>query len=585
MNNLEKRQFYQHVRNIATHAISQSTSCATVTETIVQLWSDHVCPGLQARDLKFSKTTAKNPRVLTFLNWLYEKPMLEAAFWLSSAYALWVGDERRKSYAMYFTPPALTTRLLEELENAGVSFLHSSFLDPACGGAAFLAPIAERMKKALKADGKTPRQILDHVEQKLFGADLDKTLCLISRQFLRAVLSDEIQATQYEPSFKVVHANSLLEIRSMYGQMDVVVSNPPYRKLTAPEMSRYKTDFGEITEGQPNLYGLFIALCVQFLRKDGVAALLTPTSFMSGQNFAKLRTWLMKQSEVLHIGIVSDRSGVFIYVEQETALTIIRRSPPSIGVHGMQSEVAVVSRDGTYKSVGICALPNSGAAWPIPRAEGDAKLIDTASRSKYRLSDYGYKARSGAFVWNRDQRNTFFSLKEARRVTSGVTVPLLWSSDVRRENSVRFLDRKKKNGEPAFVEIGDRDHSSIVKRSAVLLQRVTSNDQPRRLIAASASAETFKRYGGFVGENHLVILEAIAHTPKVSLDVLVKLLGSKPIDRYFRCISGATNVSLFELAQLPLPCPTRLNLAIEGGLGIDEAVSHAFDIGSEGQEP
>src|SRR6185312_1441670 len=127
------------------------------------------------------------------------------------------------------------------------------------------------------------------------------------------------------------------------------------------------------------------ALGLKLLKPQGLAGFVTPTSFMSGRYFSKLRMHLIEHAEIASIGLVSDRAGVFIDVEQETALTLVRRREPE-QLNNTAAQVSVVSRHGTLTSVGDCALPSGGAAWPIPRAEGDAELISIIGKSPYRLA-------------------------------------------------------------------------------------------------------------------------------------------------------------------------------------------------------
>lgn len=574
MTSKENQQFHRYVREMSYAIEAGGYELGIAAETVLALWSKTQCPTLNCTSLAFSKKLAATPSLQNFVAWLCELPMLDSAYWLSSAYAIWTGAEYRKNLAMFFTPASLTNRLLDDLEQAGVSFAEHSFFDPACGGAAFLAPIAQRMRSALLAHGATSRQILDQVEQRLFGTDIDVVLCRMSRHFLRMVLAEEIADTQFEPEFHIAQANSLTELDTLAGTIDVVVCNPPYRKMAADEVAVYRENFANVIEAQPNLYGLFIALCLRLLKPKGLAALVTPTSFMSGQSFVKLRGFLMENAEILHIGIVADRSGIFINVEQETALTLLRQRQPEHAAE-TTAQVAVVSRDGSLKSVGLCVLPNSGSAWPVPRAEGDAEMLRFIGTSHYRLADYGYRARIGAVVWNRDKRRTFLSMKDAKCAKLSNVVPLLWSSDIQQGREVNFLAKTKANGEHAFIEVSGLDISSVIKRPAVLLQRVTSNDQPRRLVAAVVPTNLLEQHGGFVGENHTVILEAIKDCG-IPPDLLMAVISSSPIERYFRCISGATNVSIFELSQLPLPAPDRLRTALEQGLSMDAAVIAAF---------
>jgi adenine-specific DNA-methyltransferase len=202
--------------------------------------------------------------------------------------------------------------------------------------------------------------------------------------------------------------------------------------------------------------------------------------------------------------------------------------------------------------------------------------LQFSGSSAYRLADYGYRPRIGALVWNRDKRRTFHSLTEANAADATLVVPLLWSSDIRQDGKLAFTDKAKANGEPSFVEVANLDHPPVFARQAVILQRVTSNDQPRRLIAAVVPESLLNLYGGFVGENHTVILEATDGCD-FPPDLLVALLSVSAIDRYFRCISGVTNVSVFELLQLPLPSPIHLRAGLAQGLGMDAAVAWAFE--------
>lgn len=137
----------------------------------------------------------------------------------------------------------------------------------------------------------------------------------------------------------------------------------------------------------------------------------------------------MRHTDVEHIGMVSDRKGVFIDVEQETAMTILRRRAEEDRTQA-RANISVVSGTGQYKSVGECLLPNAGAIWPIPRSTEDVTLVKIVSSSKFRLSDYGYKVRIGAYVWNRDKRPKFESLQDARQANACTTIPLLWSRDI-----------------------------------------------------------------------------------------------------------------------------------------------------------
>lgn len=570
-----KRTFFRIVRNLREVLTEHNVGADVLVGTVLAQWSAAAYPRLPEPNLSKNKRLLRATAVRELIAWVQNEDLLHGAYWLSSAYALLLDESQRKQLAMYFTPPSLTGRLLDDLTSAGVDFQRRTFFDPACGGAAFLVPIAQRMRAKLLTAGVKPRQVLDHIATHVYGADMDPTLCELSRHFLLMVLHKEIQTTRYVPSLKIACADSLLALTQGFGTMDVVTCNPPYRKMSAAETSLYRGHYSTVIEAQPNLYSLFIALCVKLMKPGGTCALVTPTSFLSGQNFSGLRTLLLHETRVINIGMVSDRLGVFMDVMQETALTLLQRNPVADRSNA-SANISVVSRDGNYLNVGTCALPNSGAAWPIPRTETDVNLLHRASRSRFRLADYGYLARIGGFVWNRDERPTYISAAMAKRNRGRTAVPLLWSSDIRPDGVLRFDGKRKSNSEPCFVSLGSKSHSYVVRNPSVVLQRVTSNDQPRRLVAAVVPQALLEEHGGFVGENHTVILERVRQDAVLSPEQMVALLSCPTVDRYFRCISGATNVSIFELAQLALPDPKRITALLQLGLSMAQAVTEAI---------
>ena len=528
-----------------------------VVGTVLEDWTRSRYESLPRSGLRESAKLARDPSIRALTELLEEQDLLTGAYWLSSTYAVLSEESYRKSMAMYFTPPGLTLRLLDDLEGMGVDFAARTFCDPACGGAAFLAPIASRMRLVLKRRGVPPREILTRMTSQLSGVDKDRVLCELSRHFLLMVLYEDILAARATPAFQIEHGDSFQLLADRGGTLDVIVSNPPFRKMSAEEAGSYRGAVGEVLQGQPNIYGLFMAMSVKLLRPRGVCALVTPTSFLSGEYFGRLRGFLRDNSTIAAVSVLSDRDGVFLGVQQETAITVLEK--PKAGTKPLpEAAISVVDREGVRVPLGSTRLPEGSLAWPIPRIETDAELIRRVSLLKHRIVDYGYRARIGGFVWNRDCHETYATLADVPKGRRARIVPLLWSSDIDAATGRIKFGRAKRRVEPRYVDMGCREHSYIVRSPCVLLQRVTSNDQPRRLVPAAITKSFLKKHKGFVGENHLVILERVdSHSPFSPHD-MVSLMTCPAIERFFRCISGSTNVSVFELGQIPLPDPKSL---------------------------
>ena len=72
-----------------------------------------------------------------------------AAYAIGLTYTGMLPATHRAAHGVYYTPPELTRRLLDQATPAGVDWSGCRVLDPACGGGAFLAPVARRMLDAL----------------------------------------------------------------------------------------------------------------------------------------------------------------------------------------------------------------------------------------------------------------------------------------------------------------------------------------------------------------------------------------------------------------------------------------------------
>jgi adenine-specific DNA-methyltransferase len=559
------------IRELGRLKRSHSAGAANVAGTALRLWCDRLYPGLGPAHLPVKPRLRTARALLDFVDLLVQLPLLDGAYWLSTAYSALSSESHRKTLAMFFTPPRIADRLITDLVDEGVRFENDRFIDPACGGAAFLALVASLMRGRLVRGGRTPRAILRHAETHLAGIDLDPTLCALSRHFLRMVFHAEIRACGYRPTWDVVCADSLGHYQTRRQQYDVVISNPPFRKLSPDEALEYRPGFADVVHAQPNLYALFISLSVRLAKPGGVVGLVTPTSFLSGQYFANVRTYLLKNTCVRHIGLVYERERVYLDVEQETALTVLRAAPPSRSRVAPRPAVSVVERDGEYARIGNCPLPNSGTSWPLARNAKDLELLKRSSQLPFRLEHYGYRACVGAFMWTRDPRPAFMTRRDIPRAHRVSAVPLLWATDVGHDGVLRFDPNRAFMDQHRFVDFG-AGHTSVRRLPGILLQRVTSADQVRRLVGALVSQAFIDEHGGYVGENHTVTLEHVEDRG-ISPEDMLRVISAPAVERYFRCISGSPNVSIFELQQLPLPEPRALLKLMRAGMAAEDAAA------------
>jgi adenine-specific DNA-methyltransferase len=523
---------------------------------------------LLSRRLRFrSRRFNKSEHVVQLAKWLGDMEVLELAFWLSSLYANLVSKKTRKHRALFFTPPKLSSRVIADIQDTGADFSTARFIDPACGGAAFLAPVAGAIRKSLRDKGMGPKRILLHLQTHITGWDLDPVLCKLCKAFVWMVVYEDIKATGFIPALDVTSGDALTRSRRKKAQYDVVVCNPPYRKVPTKELKNLSAEHRAVCTGQPNLYAIFMRVAVKLAVSDGRIALLTPTSFLSGQYFSPLRKHLTAAAQVCQVDLVEKRQGVFVGVEQETAVTILRRQ-----VGGIRSrpdtKIFAIGSEHAAEFVGCATLPTDDALWVLPRAPGDVPLLRLFKEQAHTIASYGYETRTGLFVPHRDKRRTV--KKKGRRKRA---YPLIWSTDIGQSGRFKF---ERTAHEKRFVIMRLKDDAVVRRTPSVALQRTTAKDDARRLVAAPISERFVNKFGGYIGENHVVFLSKSSERAACEVGLLSKILRSKTVDRLFRCMSGSVAVSASELGELPLPDPQVLNAALARGETIETAVAAGY---------
>ena len=484
-----------------------------------------------------------------------------AAYQIGLTYTGMLPAEHRGEFGIYYTPPSLTARLIDQATAANVDWAKCRVLDPACGGGAFLAPIAQRILDELT--DCSPKLLMQSIGNRLRGYEIDPFGAWLSQVTLDAVLLPISRKAGRRLPVMVSVCDSLRRSPPK-DRFDLVIGNPPYgrAKLDAETRERYKRSL----YGHANLYGLFTDLALRHTKPGGVIAYVTPTSFLAGVYFKNLRALLGRCSPPLSIDFVAARKGVFDDVLQETALATYRRG--AIPAHVVVSEIAPTINGLNVQETGIVSLPSDPSLpWLLPRTIEQTALVERLTRMPHRLADWGYGVSTGPLVWNR------FKDQLAERPSSK-RLPLIWAEAITSDG--QFVFRAEKRNHAPYFELREGDGWLITTKPCVLLQRTTAKEQSRRLIAAALPAEFIAKHGGVVIENHINMIRPITEAPQVSAEVLGEFVNSAAADRAFRCVSGSVAVSAYELESLPLPAPEDLReLARLVEAGADKATIEA----------
>jgi adenine-specific DNA-methyltransferase len=455
-------------------------------------------------------------------------------YWIGTFYTLLLPAKARREQAAYFTPPYLAEAVIDLAIDAGFDPARQRVLDPAAGGAAFLSTIVGRK---LRLGLRGPAAALD-----LHGIEIDAGLALISR----ALVADKIGGPAPRKLITVRDALSTRP-RACY---DLVVANPPYGRITPGDLAGNRWEKVSYS-GHINKYAVFVDFCLQAAKKGGIVALVIPSSFRAGPLYDLLRRHIRAEGEVLAIGTVAGREGVFADVEQDVSVVVVRKGKPhSPGTLVNFPVLPPPLRDKVRQSV----LPsNPRLPWSTPGASD--RYLGGAC-----LDDYGVTARVGYLVWNRERERL---ITNARRNA----YPLIWAKNIR---AGRLCTPAGKNGDEMDFVMFDGDSQAIVRTPAAVLQRTTNDQQPRRLIAALVEPGIVRKWGGFVTENHTIVLTSKTFA---RLRLVVTLLNTKEVDDRYRKVSGTAAISVTLLRSLDLPPLDKFRDALKSTGGDAEAAA------------
>jgi adenine-specific DNA-methyltransferase len=399
---------------------------------------------------------------------------------------------------------------------------------------------------------------------------IELTLCELDPRFLPALrrLADRMRRRARRAGVTLTVGieigDFLLSRRSLARTpcADLVIANPPYFKVGARDpRARAHPD---AVYGQPNIYGLFMAVCASLLYPAGRWCFITPRSWTNGDYFAAVRRALVRTLRFDAMHLFDSRRDHFVHDEvlQEAMITWgTSQAQP----HG---EVVVSTSAGTADLVDARL-----AAHPIAQIVGqdDARIIALPTGTQAHpwstwtatLATYGLRVSTGPVV-------AFRAAEHLRERGGADTVPLLWMQHIG-HMQVRWPIAKKREH---IVGNADTAWMLVPNENLVLMRRFSPKEDRRRVTSAPYLARTLP--GPVLGlENHTNYVSRPGGT--LSADEargIAAFLNSRIVDSYLRTVAGNTQVNASDLRRLPLP-PLEYLIAIGRALDAHATLADA----------
>ena len=508
-----------------------------------------------------------------FKDWIFEKNKAEVRFIFAMVVEnlnyLWPSttEEGRvmlsfsNNMGIFFTPPEIMDALiLRSIKDS--SEIISRVGDPFAGLGLFAGRLAEHL---IEIGSSIPEVHINEIDPFLFSLSSG-----LMKPWMNSIGCELFQynVDALNPGFA-----------SVFGICEVIVTNPPYSRLKfhKNEMSQNESFFGEHLEekiesyvkqkkaeikakvvsframkhlesacqGELDLYKLGLAACLNLIPENGKLAAIVPASICADLSSTKLRNSISNQGSI-EFQVIHENIRLFPTVNQPTVMMNFHRGVPS-----------TISRYETPKS--LDEIRN-----PIFSGRVDLSLIEAMwpGKSYWFMADHEILEERLKLV-NSVRLGDSASIKVARgecdltkhrsRISSNHKMTL-----IRGDNIHRFVERGPSHGnKEATIDQDDfiasyskiekqEQWSNTIKQPRLVNRQVSYIGQPRRLIWTILESPA-------VVSNSCNFLTIESESQIRDLKVLLAILNSSPLDRFFRLASSNNHVSTTEIYDLPLP--------------------------------
>ncbi len=278
---------------------------------------------------------------------------------------------------------------------------------------------------------------------------------------------------------------------------------------------------------------------------------ITPRSFCNGPYFRGFRRWYFDRVALDHVHVFESRAETFKHsnVLQENIITKVHRlgtRRPTVTVttsFGGDLDRAAQRSEIAAEKI----IDNSCGDYVIriPNGEDDGEIMRLVESFPLRFADTGLRISTGPVVLFRATEYLLSGIMDE------ASVPLLHAHNVKPFATSWPL---AKNGKPVAMKCcKDSLRLLLPTKNYVLLKRFSSKEEKRRLTAGCFLAD--KVPFPYVGiENHLnYVYHAERDLTENEVFGIAALFNSTVMDRYFRTISGTTQVNAAEIRAMGFP--------------------------------
>lgn len=447
---------------------------------------------------------------------------------------------------------------------------------------------SDRNKKKLIGQFFTPKEIAKYmanymsIKKRLIrildpGAGSGILSCSILYEILENNIVNEVYVDLYEIDSEIIELleNNLCEMKILYeesgkkliytikqvdfisfnsdkwkensfsGKYDIVISNPPYRKIRKSDNESKLMN--SIVYGQPNIYFIFMAMAIKLLKNNGQFIFITPRSYFCGSYFIEFRKWFLSNVNINNIDILDSRKNSFDEenVLQETVIINGFKNTnqkdhikvSKINRFDLRNKVNSLNVE---KNIVFEGKNNFYIKAPTNKDEYNSlKFIEKWTQS---LESLDIKVSTGKVVPFRCEKylsNDIYSSKDG--------APLIWDINLKSGFFSWPVYYKRK------YQVIYKESDTVENLNYLFIKRISSKEEKRRIQIVQyykSMLDTDK-----IGiENHINYMYKVnGQLDKLEMIGLYIIFNSIIIDNYFKVLCGSTQVNATEINSMKLP--------------------------------
>lgn len=330
----------------------------------------------------------------------------------------------------------------------------------------------------------------------------------------------------------------------------LAIINPPYFKYNAKN-SPYSMATADLFKGNPNIYASFMAVVLSALQTNGQMIAIIPRSFSNGLYFKGFRAYLRQVASLEWLHLFNARNKLFndrnteVLQENIVCKFVKRDQASSISVSASNCTADIhLSEVNCYSSDLILDCSSAQGLIRIPESLSDAKIMQIMDKFPSCFNSLGYFISTGPVV---EHRACAYIINAADKCKS---IPLFKAHNIK-PLLAAWTGKHKKDVKFRLLHA----YAKHVRNNQVyvLVKRFTSKDEHRRLVAAvynpkavQGNLVAFDNKINYIGikSGRMTLAEAFG---------LAAVFNSTFMDKYFRCVSGSTQVNASDVRVMRFP--------------------------------